>query len=97
MNTFNSRVLLTGLCLLPAVGYAASAAGGIVAAHWDSVVLVAIGALVVWREVNVAMQGQAKQRHKNGWSALDSWRRPAKTRTGWMPVLAKLVTRRSRR
>lgn len=100
MNTFVNRVLCSALCLLPAVSWAAGSiaeSAGVMVGHWDSVVLVGIGALVVWREVHVAMQGRAKQRKKNGWSALDSWRQPARSSTAWMPVLSKLGTRRSRR
>lgn len=100
MNTFSNRVLLPVLYLLPATSWAAASAAesvGLMTGHWDSVVLVAIGGLVVWREINVAVHGQAKQRKKSGWGALDSWRQPARGNSGWMPVLAKLVTRRSRR
>lgn len=100
MNTFSNRVLLPVLCLLPAFSWAATSSTdsvGLMVGHWDSVVLVAIGALVVWREINVAMQGQTKRRKKNAWGALDSWRQPASENSGWMPVLAKLGARRSRR
>jgi hypothetical protein len=99
MNTFGNRVLLPVLCLLPAVGWALppTESVSLMTGHWDSVVLVTVGALVVWREINVAMQGQAKRRKKNAWGALDSWRQPAPENSGWMPVLAKLGARRSRR
>lgn len=100
MNTFSNRVLLPVLFVLPAASWAAASpieSISLMTGHWDSVVLVAIGALVVWREINVAKHGQSKRRKKSGWGALDSWRQPARENAGWMPVLAKLVTRRSRR
>lgn len=92
--SLKGRLLLLSLGMLPALGWAGGVEG-LVAGHWDSVVLVAFGALIVWHEVNVARRGQAKQRKKNAWGALNSWRRPA--RSGWMPVLAKLASKRSRR
>ena len=100
MNTFSNRVLLSVLCLLPTVSWAAASAAStdsVMTGQWDSVVLVTVGALVVWREIHVGLKGQARQRKKNAWGALASWRQPARGDSGWMPVLAKLTARRSRR
>lgn len=97
MKLFSNQLLLIALAALPALVLASDAqSSNPLAGHWDSVFFVALGSLIVWREVGAAKQGKASQR-RSGWSALDSWRRPARERPGLWPVLANLVLRRFRR
>ncbi|MGB0864998.1 MAG: hypothetical protein ACPGSC_00735 [Granulosicoccaceae bacterium] len=96
MSTFKISLSVPVLSLLPVVGWSADF-NGLMAGHWDSVALIALGVGIVWYEINVASRRQAKHRRENAWGALRTWRKPERARSGWMPVLAKLVTRRSRR
>ncbi len=93
MKTFGSRLLLVVVAGLPAWSWAATLEGSNpLKGHWDSVFLITLGGLIVWREVRFAKRGLT--RRGNSWQALNTWRKPVSQSAVLMPVLAKLAFRR---
>jgi len=97
MDTFSNRMCLSIVLMMPTLGWAETLANAVpLPGHWDSVLLVIVGVLIVWREVRSAMRRIRAERKSNRWAALNSWQHSTRKPSIWVPVLAKQV-RRSRR
>ena len=96
MNAFSGRLFLFVFAALP-VGSVATAqtSANLMTSHWDSVFLVGVGVLIVWREIRTAKRGGLHR--NNRWQALESWQQPVGRRKRLIPARVKWAFRRSSR
>lgn len=90
MDTFSSRMVVVAGVFSPSLSLAnVPSLAGSMSGHWDSVLLVALGALIVWHEIRSSVRKSLAARKSNARKALGGWQKPARPQSNWVPVLAK--------